>query len=119
MRLAVHYQLYQKNPERYKGLTRSIFLRLEPFTNLYARVEFLQDGMVGIDLMVRDLVAGEKGVLDKEFTSIHDGSKHRIMRLDEDKALQDAIRRVEGENPFIRQSLERLQEALIEELIAG
>lgn len=110
MRLANHYQLYYRNPEGYRNLTRSIFLRLEPFTSLYVRVEFLQGDEVAIDLMVRESK-------EERFISINSGSRHRIMSLDEDPALIDAITKMEGNNPQVKRSLEKLQETLIQELI--
>ena len=117
MRLSAHYKLYQRSPERYRNLTKSIFLRLDPFEDLYARVEFLEDDEVAIDLMKREPTPEE--LPEKQFIPIHNGSSHRIMRLDEDKILHNAIAQTEGDSPLIKYSLERLQEALIAELIAG
>jgi hypothetical protein len=119
MRLAVHHRLYRRNPLRYRDLTKSLFLRLHPFEDFFARVEFLHDDEVTIDLLRRDPLAAEKGMLDIEFASIYNGSRHRIMELDEDEDLFEAIRQIEGETSFIKGSLERLQEALLEALIAG
>lgn len=119
MRLAAQYKLYQRSPERYRNLTKSIFLRLDPFENLYARVEFLQDDEVAIDLLKRDPATETKEALEKQLIPIHNGSIHRIMRLDEDKILHNAIAQTEGDSSLIKYSLERLQEAIIEELITG
>jgi len=112
MRLSAHYQLYRENPEGYRNLTRAVFLRLEPFRDLYARVEFLQGDEVAIDLLV-------KGSGKGRFIPLNDRSRHRITSLDEDPDLTDIITRREGDQPRARYSLERLQEALIEELILG
>ena len=117
MRLEAHYELYQKNPERYRNLTKSVFLRLDPFEDLYARVEFLEGDEVAIDLIRREPVTETEELTEERFVQIHSGSTLRIMRLDEDKALHGAIAQTEGDSPLVKHSLERLQEALIEELI--
>jgi hypothetical protein len=117
MRLAAHYEPYQRSPERYRNLTKSIFLRLDPYEDLYARVEFLEDDEVAIDLMRREPDAETEESPEKRFVQIHNGSSHRIMSLDKDKALYITIARTEGDSPLVRHSLERLQEALVEELI--
>jgi hypothetical protein len=111
MRFEAHLQLYQKNPEGYRNLTRSVFHQLKPFTNLYARVEFLWGDEVAIDLVLRD-PAGR-------LTPVKVRSVHSISGLDEEPELLDAIRNVEDNAPYAQQSLERLQEALIQELITG
>ncbi|MFQ6076510.1 MAG: hypothetical protein ACE5Z5_10315 [Candidatus Bathyarchaeia archaeon] len=119
MRPAAHHRLYQKNPTRYRDITRSVFLRLDPFKDLYARVEFLNGDEVAVDLLLKDPTAEARGIIDKQLTPIHTGSRLSIMELDGDRALHDAVRRVKGKDPSVRQSLERLQEALLEELITG
>ena len=111
MRFEAHLQLYQNNPEGYRSLTRSVFYQLKPFTDLYARVEFLWGDEVAIDLVLRD-PAGR-------LTPVEVRSIHRISRLDKEPELLDAIRDVEDNTPYAQQSLERLQEALIQELITG
>ena len=111
MRFEAHLQLYQKNPEGYRSLTRSVFLKLEPFSDLYARVEFLKGDEVAIDLVLGD-PAGR-------LTPFRARTIHRLSRLDEETELLDAIRNVEGNTPYAQQSLEILQEALIQELITG
>ncbi|MFQ6076943.1 MAG: hypothetical protein ACE5Z5_12585 [Candidatus Bathyarchaeia archaeon] len=119
LRLNAHYRLYRQNPEGYRDLTMSVFIRLEPFKDLYAKVEFLQGSEVVIDLLLRAPTAEEKGSAEEGFIPIHKGLQLRIMGLDKDAALIDAITRVKGDNPHVKRSLERLQEALIEELITG
>ncbi|MFQ6077347.1 MAG: hypothetical protein ACE5Z5_14670 [Candidatus Bathyarchaeia archaeon] len=41
------------------------------------------------------------------------------MDLDGDEALHDVITRVKGEDSLVQRSLEKFQEALIEELVRG